>query len=407
MQRGILLLALGIACVFAFCAQPTNGLVMGIDMGTRFFKVAILRPGAPWHIVLNQESNHKTPTALYLGEDDRQFGSAAQSMAAMRPQDVVLHTPALLGMDYHNTEALHLFQQLQLHLNFVNDTLQERGGFRFKSQHGESSYSMEELTAMLFEHMAAMAAIDAGMPVKDCVINVPAYFSISQRRALVDAARIANLNPMALISDTTAAALYYGIERELAFRTASRHVVFYDMGFTGTKVAIVRFGSRNETTVMGDYHILASTGDPHLGGAVLDGILVNAMIDHFAETSKTYSASDVRASARALAKLRKQAEKLKEVLSANTASSVSIESLMGDDEDLKWHVTREQLELWAEPFLNQVVEPIKDALALAELSVQDIDNVELIGGSVRIPAVQARLKTFFNREKLETSLNGG
>jgi len=230
--------------------------------------------------------------------------------------------------------------------------------------------------------------------ISDVVIAVPGWFTDIQRRALIDAAAIANLNVLRLINDTTATALGYGITKsDLPEPESPRHVAFVDVGHSNFSVSIVAF-SKGQLTVKGTAY------DQNLGGRDID----YALIKHFSDEFKTKYKVDVHASPKATFRLGAGCEKLKKVLSANSEGVLNVENLM-NDVDASSKLTREEFEALIQPLLNGITPVIERAIKASGLTIEQIDAVELVGGSTRIPAVRTKIQDAFPGKSLSTTLN--
>jgi heat shock protein 4 len=240
---------------------------------------------------------------------------------------------------------------------------------------------------MYLSKIKSTAAREIKLPVSDVVISVPAWFTDSQRRAMLDAAEIAGLRPLRLMNDTTAIALGYGITK-LDLPTAEespRRVVFVDMGHSNYTCSVVEFRK-------GELNVKATTYDRHFGGRNFD----KALVDHFADEFKEKFKIDIRTNPKAWARTLTAAEKLKKVLSANPVAPLSIESLM-NDVDVRTVVKREDMEEMVRPLLEQLSVPLEQVLAEAKLKVEDIDSIEMIGGCTRVPVIKETISKFFGK----------
>ncbi|RUP51485.1 hypothetical protein BC936DRAFT_147947 [Jimgerdemannia flammicorona] len=229
------------------------------------------------------------------------------------------------------------------------------------------------------------------IPIFDVVISVPGWFTDIQRRAILDAAEIAGLNPLRLLNDTTAAALGYGITKTLP-EDKPRHVVFCNIGHSTYSVSVVAY-------VKGQLTVKGTAFDRHFGGRNFDQVIV----DHLAAEFKEKKKIDVYSNNKALLRLRTAAEKLKKVLSANPQAPINIESIMNDI-DVSSIVTRSDFEEWAKDTLDRIENPLKEALEQSGLTIADIDAIEMIGGSTRIPIIKDRISKFFGKD-VSTTLN--
>lgn len=251
----------------------------------------------------------------------------------------------------------------------------------------QQTFSATQVYGMYLGHLREIAAKEHGGAINDVVIAVPAYYTDVQRRAVLDASEIAGLNPLRLINDTTATALGYGITKTdlPELETPSRHVVFVDIGYSDFQCSIAAFNK-------GKLTVKSTTWDRHFGGRDLD----YALVRHFAAEFKTKYKIDVLSNPKATFRLATAVEKLKKILSANASAPLSVESIM-NDVDASSSMTREQFEELIAPLLERTVAPLEKALAEAGIKKEDIDGIELIGGSTRIPALKNRIQQYFDR----------
>lgn len=257
-----------------------------------------------------------------------------------------------------------------------------------------TAFSWTQLTATYLGKLRDIASNELKTTVNDVVISVPGWFTEIQRRALIDAAAIANLNVLRLINDTTATALGYGITKaDLPDPENPRHVVFVDVGHADLSVAVVAFSK-------GQLVVKSYAYDSNLGGRDID----YALVEHFAKEFKTKYKVDVLSSPKATFRLFAGCEKLKKILSANTEAPLNVESLMNDI-DASSKLSRDDLEELIKPILDAIPAPLERALKDSGLTLEQIDAIELIGGTTRVPAVRQRIQAVFPGKSLSFTLN--
>ncbi|KAJ0966157.1 hypothetical protein J5N97_027295 [Dioscorea zingiberensis] len=331
--------------------------VVGFDIGNDRCVIAAVRQRGI-DVLLNDESKRETPSAISFSEKQRLIGSSASP---------ILHPRSTFSQIKH----LLLSQpQHRSRLPYLNRDL---------------SVAPVHLLAMLLSHLKLIAERSLDGPVSDCVISIPSYATDLSRRSYLDAARIAGLRPLRLMHDTTATALGYGIYKT-DFPSGPAHVVVLDIGHCDTQASVVAFEP-------GGMRVLSHASDPNLGGRDFDEILFR----HFAEQFKDQYKIDVYSNAKACIRLRTACEKLKKVLSANAEAPISIECLM-DEKDVRGFIKREEFEKLAAGFLERVLVPCKKALEDADLGLDRVHSVELVGSGSRIPAIGRILSGFFGRE---------
>jgi hypoxia up-regulated 1 len=252
---------------------------------------------------------------------------------------------------------------------------------------------------------------DATAP-RDCVLTVPAFATIHERRALLDAADLADLNVLGLLDENTAAALHYAMDKQFP---EPQTFVFYNMGGTAVQVSVVRFYGYNMTAAgsskpktVSALEVLSKAWDSTIGGEAFDSRIVEYLADQFNTQWDKKRADgeqkDVKTIPRALAKLRLQANKIKHVLSANSDIPVFMDSLH-DDVSLSTHISRAQLEELCHDLIERSITPVHQALAVANITLSEVDGIELIGGGMRVPRVQAGLKKALNDVELGLHIN--
>jgi heat shock protein 4 len=248
-------------------------------------------------------------------------------------------------------------------------------------------FTAVQLIAMYLGRIRDTASKELKLPVSDVVISCPPWFTDVQRRAMLDAAEIANLKLLRLINDNTAIALGYGITKsDLPEGDAKpRRVCFVDIGYSDYTCSIVDFKK-------GELAVKATTFDRHFGGRNFD----KALVDHFAAEFKEKFKLDITTNLKAATRVAAAAEKMKKILSANAQAPLSIESLM-DDKDVRAMLKREDLEELVKPLLDRVTIPLEQALAEAKLKVEDIDAIEMVGGCTRVPSIKERISKFFGK----------
>jgi heat shock protein 4 len=252
------------------------------------------------------------------------------------------------------------------------------------------TFTPVQILAMLFSNLKDITEKNLEIPVTDCVIGVPSYFTDLQRRAYLDAATIAGLKPLRLMHDCAAIALSYGIYKTDFSKTGPTYVAFVDIGHCDTQVSIVSFEA-------GHMRILSHAFDSSLGGRDFDDVL----FVYFAKQFKELYNIDVYSNMRASIRLRSACEKLKKVLSANAEAPLNIECLM-DEKDVKGFIKREEFERLASGLLERISVPSRKALADAGLSVRKIHSVELVGSGSRIPAISKLLSSLYGKEPSRT-----
>lgn len=411
-----------------------NG-VLGVDIGTEYLKAALVKPGIPLEIVLTKDSRRKETSALAFKSGglsqgkaqssdgqlpERLYGADALALAVRFPGDVYPNLKWLVGAGHPGREDVvktykERYPALDLFAHKENNTLAFRSQ-AFPDTH--PAYSVEELLAMELKSIKSNAEAMAGSNVGAAVITVPPFFAADERRAVELAAELAGLRVIGLVSDGMAVGLNYAMSRTFANvdegEKPEYHLV-YDMGAGSTTATLLRMqgrtvkdvGRKNKT--IQEVSTIGLGWDRTLGGDALNDLIVADMVEKFVASSAAQKAS-VQASAikkhgRTMAKFWREAERLRQVLSANTATSGNFESLY-EDIDFKYKLSRSDFEEMTADFGLRVAQPITDALDAAGLTIQDLTSVILHGGAVRTPFVQASLETVTGgASKLKSNVN--
>ncbi len=374
----------------AMVTTTVEGNVIGVDFGLDFMKVALVAPKKTLEIVTNTASKRKTETAVSFDKGQLSLGGDAYAMITRKPGQVFSKLHALIGRHASHPSVESIVNVSGLPgVQFNTD----RGGIDLvlsMNDGKEERYAPEELVALLLVHAQDITRDYVGRNVKDVVLTSPVFWGALERQALVDAAQLAGLNPLAIVDETTAAAVQFTIDHPA---TKDTNILFYNMGAGSVQVSIVTLSKKmSKKSNVGQFKVRAKAWDETLGGHWFDVALVDLLAESFNDES-------IFSNHRAMAKLRAQAGKIKQVLSANVEIPVTIESLH-KDKDLVLTVTREMLLEACKPLIERSIMPIKDVLDRANMTVADIDGVEVVGGGVRVPALQEAIRKF-----LETNSN--
>eukprot|EP00475_Leptophrys_vorax_P007882 TRINITY_DN1500_c0_g1_i1.p1 TRINITY_DN1500_c0_g1~~TRINITY_DN1500_c0_g1_i1.p1 ORF type:complete len:749 (-),score=270.80 TRINITY_DN1500_c0_g1_i1:83-2329(-) len=354
--------------------------VVGIDFGTSKCVVVGIH-GGEVKVVLNEVSNRKTPTFVGYGGKHRFLGEAGLSRMASNFTNTVPGSflKKCLGKKFSSPEV-----QAEIAGSPLTISADEEDRVVVQVEHDDQklALSIDSVAGALFGHLKRTAESYLGVSVAECVIGVPSFFTDAQRRAVADAAKIGGFHVLGLMNETSAVALQYGLLRPLP-KDKTMRVLFVDLGYAHMNCSVVNF-KEGELTVAGSYT------DPSLGGRNFDLIVAEHMAEHILKTFKL----DVKKNKKAWIRVQKEAENIKKVLSANADVHWGMECLM-DDKDVKGVVTRVELEAIAQPLLDRIVVALEKLLHSCKLTAKDIDSIEVVGGSVRIPVVVARLESFF------------
>ncbi|GKA41472.1 heat shock 70 kDa protein 17 [Tanacetum coccineum] len=384
--------------------NQSESAVSSIDLGSEWIKVAVvnLKPGqSPISIAINEMSKRKSPALVAFHSDDRLIGEEAAGLIARYPEKVYSRVRDLLNKDLKY--VTNFLDQLYLPYDVVEDEKTKSLGIRIDDK--KTVYSVQELVGMVLGYGMKLAEFHSKVSVKDAVITVPPYFGVEERKGVIEAAEMAGVNVLALVNEHCGAALQYGIDKD--FGNGSRYVVFYDMGASSTYAALVYYSAYSakeygKTVSANQFQVKDVKWDPELGGQNMELRLVEYFADEF--NKQVGNGVDVRQFPKAMAKLKKQVKRTKEILSANTAAPISVESLL-DDRDFRSTITRQKFEELCEDLWERSVIPLKELLKDSGLKVDDIYAFELIGGGTRVPKLQANLQEFLGRSDLDRHLD--
>ncbi|KAL0092394.1 heat shock protein 70 family [Phycomyces blakesleeanus] len=362
--------------------------VVGIDLGNLQAVIAVAR-NRGIDVICNEVSNRATPSLLSFGQKQRFIGESAKTQEISNFKNTIGSLKRLAGRSLNDPEVQEI--EKTYILSQLAD-VQGQVGVEVNYLNEKHSFSNVQLLAMYLGKLKETTSVEIKGPVSDCVITCPGWFSEVQRRAILDAAEIAGLNCLRLVNDLTAAALGYGITKTDLPEEKAKNVVFVDVGHSSYSASVVSF-------VKGQLNVRGTAYDQHFGGREFDQVIVDKLAAEFKEKYKI----DVYSNAKALLRLRVAAERCKKVLSANPQAPVNIESIM-DDKDVSTIVNRTDFEEWAAHLFTRTEVTLKKVLENAGLTVEDIDSVEIVGGTSRIPAIKTTISKFFNKE-ISTTLN--
>ncbi|XP_017045973.1 hypoxia up-regulated protein 1 [Drosophila ficusphila] len=387
-------LLLVLSTLLAGIALSQGAAVMSVDLGTEWMKVGVVSPGVPMEIALNRESKRKTPAILAFRDGTRTIGEDAQTIGIKEPNAAYGYLLDLLGKTIDNP-IVDLYRKRFPYYNIVGDP--ERNTVIFRKSDTEE-FSVEELVAQMLVKAKQFAQESTQQAITECVLTVPGYFGQAEREALLSAAQLANLKVLQLINDYAAVALNYGVFHRAEINETAQYFLFYDMGAYKTSAAVVSYQlvkDKQTREINPVVQVLGVGYDRTLGGLEIQLRLRDYLAAEFNALKKTKT--DVTTSPRALAKLFKEAGRLKNVLSANTEHYAQIENLL-EDIDFKLAVSREKLEEICEDLWPRATKPLEQALASSHLSLDVINQVILFGGGTRVPRVQETIKALIKQE---------
>ena len=352
------------------------GKIIGIDLGTTNSCVAVFEGNEPV-VIANSEGKRTTPSVVgFVENGERKIGDPAKRQAITNPKKTVYSIKRFMGENWQQTEK---------EISRVPYLVVNEGGYPRVDIDGRK-YTPQEISAMVLQKMKKTAEDYLGQEVTDAVITVPAYFSDSQRQATKEAGQIAGLNVRRIVNEPTAAALAYGVDKA----NKDMKIAVFDLGGGTFDISILEFGG-------GVFEVLSTNGDTHLGGDDFDQVIIDWLVQEF----RNEEGADLKSDPMAMQRLKEAAEKAKIELSSSTSTEINLPYIMpvgGIPKHLVKTLTRAKFEQLAHDLIQACLAPCQKAIADAKLSTSDIDEVILVGGSSRIPAVQTLVKNYFGKE---------
>jgi molecular chaperone DnaK len=354
--------------------------IIGIDLGTTNSAMAVMQSGKP-EIIANSEGNRTTPSVVAINKNgERLVGQVANRQRVTNPTNTIFGVKRLIGRKFEDKEVQRDIELMPYKI--------VKAGTGVKVTMADKDYSPEEVSAMILSKLKADAEAFLGEPVTEAVITVPAYFDDSQRQATKDAGKIAGLEVKRIINEPTAAALAYGLDKG-----KEEKIAVFDLGGGTFDVSILQLGE-------GVFEVLSTNGDTHLGGEDFDMRIVN----HFVEQFKKESGIDVKDDKAAMQRLKEEAEKAKKELSTTEVADINLPFLTADAEGPKhfeYKLTRAKLIELVQELIDKTAEPCEKALKDAKLTANDINEIVLVGGMTRMPAVIDKVKQIFGKDPLQ------
>ena len=352
------------------------GKIIGIDLGTTNSCVAVFEGNEPV-VIANSEGKRTTPSIVgFVKDGERKVGDPAKRQAITNPKNTVYSIKRFMGETY---------EQCAKEVTRVPFSVVNEGGYPRVDIDGRK-YTPQEISAMVLQKMKKTAEDYLGQEVTDAVITVPAYFSDSQRQATKEAGQIAGLNVRRIVNEPTAAALAYGVDKA----NKDMKIAVFDLGGGTFDISILEFGG-------GVFEVLSTNGDTHLGGDDFDQVIIDWLVQGF----KADEGIDLSKDPMAMQRLKEAAEKAKIELSSTTSTEINLPYISaegGVPKHLVKTLTRSQFEQLAHNLIQACLVPCQNAMRDAKLQTSDIDEVILVGGSSRIPAVQTLVKNYFGKE---------
>lgn len=356
------------------------GKIIGIDLGTTNSAFAYMVAGKP-EVIANAEGNRTTPSVVAINKKgERLVGQVAQRQRVTNAKDTIYGVKRLIGRKFTDDEVQ------KDHDIMPYEIVKKGDGVAVKM--GGKDYTPEEVSAMILTKIKADAEAFLGEKVTEAVITVPAYFDDSQRQATKDAGKIAGLEVKRIINEPTAAALAYGLESK-----KDEKIAVFDLGGGTFDVSILELGD-------GVFEVRSTNGDTHLGGEDFD----NRIVNHFLEVFKNEEGVDLKSDKAAMQRLKDEAEKAKKELSSTSQYEINLPFITADADGPKhfeYTLTKSKLEELVKDLIDRLAEPVEKALKDAGVKASDIDEVVLVGGMTRMPAVVEKVKAIFGKDPLK------
>ena len=361
--------------------------VIGIDLGTTNSCVGVWKNGKA-EIIADSQGNRIIPSYVSFTKDQRLIGAAAKKQITKNIKNTIYDAKRLIGRNYSDE---HVQEDMKLYpFKIIKDPKEDRPLIEVIYKGEKKAFLPQEISAMILSQLKNQSEEYLGTTIKNAVITVPAYFNEGQKTATRDAGRIAGLNVLRIINEPTAAAIAYGLQNK--FNT-SKNIFVFDLGGGTFDVSILKLEHNT-------FKVLATNGNTHLGGEDFDNQLVKYCIEEF----KQEKGIDISNNDKAKRRLKVFCEDLKKDLSVNLESNIDIDGL-AEGEDFEMSINRSTFEHLCQNLFEKCKKPMKQALKDANLTVNNIDDIVMVGGSSRIPAIQEIVKQFFNQKQLSMKIN--
>jgi heat shock protein 1/8 len=365
----------------------SSSIAIGIDLGTTYSCVGVWVNGK-CEIIANDQGERTTPSYVAFTETERLIGQPAKNQVALNTSNTVYDAKRLIGRKFSDK----IIQDDMKHYSFkVAADEQDRPTIKIQVEgKTEETYYPEQISAMILEKMKQTAETYLGHTVSKAVVTVPAYFNDAQRKATQDAGRIAGLEVLRVINEPTAAAIAYGMDKDIE---GERNVLVFDLGGGTFDVTLLTIDD-------GMFEVKATAGDTHLGGEDFDSRLVSHCIEDFKRKNKV----DLSTNARAVRRLRSACERAKRTLSSSASASIEIESLF-EGKDYSLTINRARFEELCGDLFRGCLDPVEKVLRDSKVDKTHVHEIVLVGGSTRIPKIQKLLSDYFNGKELCKSIN--
>ena len=367
-----------------------EGETIGIDLGTTYSCVGVWQDNRV-EIVANDQGNRTTPSWVAFSDTEKLVGEPAKQQYSSNPTSTLFDVKRLMGLPFQDPTVQKEIKNLPYE---VKSGTKGYPTLCVNYQEENKEFTPQEISAFILEKMKSIAESYLGKPVKNAVITVPAYFNDAQRQATKDAGAICGLNVLRIINEPTAAAIAYGLDQK---HDGERHIIIYDVGGGTLDVTLLSIDD-------GIFEVKATSGDTHLGGEDFDRNLMHHFMDDFQRKNKKKGVSSLSGSPKAMAKLKKECERVKRSLSSATQAHVEIDSLM-DGIDYNTTITRAKFEQINGSLFQKCLDCVQRVLMDSKTSKSDVDDIVLVGGTTRIPKMQQLLQDYFGGKALCNTIN--
>lgn len=367
-----------------------EGETIGIDLGTTYSCVGVWQDNRV-EIIANDQGNRTTPSWVAFSDTEKLVGEPAKQQYSSNPTNTLFDVKRLMGLPFQDPTVQKEIKNLPYE---VKSGTKGYPTLCVNYQEENKEFTPQEISAFILEKMKSIAESYLGKPVKNAVITVPAYFNDAQRQATKDAGAICGLNVLRIINEPTAAAIAYGLDQK---HDGERHIIIYDVGGGTLDVTLLSIDD-------GIFEVKATSGDTHLGGEDFDRNLMHHFMDDFQRKNKKKGVSSLSGSPKAMAKLKKECERVKRSLSSATQAHVEIDSLM-DGIDYNTTITRAKFEQINGSLFQKCLDCVQRVLMDSKTSKSDVDDIVLVGGTTRIPKMQQLLQDYFGGKALCNTIN--
>ena len=380
--------------ILILCVFQISSYMMGIDLGSEYFKVTVIKPGKPFMMLENLISKTKTELSVGLKDDEITYAYDALGKKAKAPSNIFNYFSEFLGRKYNDSFIKEYMDKFFMSYNITSDNETESITFNFKYNKNDEQISIVELYSMLFNYIKMLSERFTKIEMTDAFITIPSFFDYEQRQAISDAIKISKLKLAGVVSENLAAAVQFQLKK--VFENETFYII-YNMGSSFTQASLVSFKTiyekkNNKSVDVGnEIKIYGESYNEKIGGKAFDKNMVRLMMKKFDSLPQRKGKKSILDNKKIYEKLRPSARKYKEVLSANKEVFITIMGVEGGD-DLQTKITRDEFEEINKYLINEVYSPIDDVLKKSNLTINNISQIELIGGSIRIPAIQDELK---------------